>query len=160
MHNAGTDVTTGAVVDTLQPRPTIPGNPAATRFDTTQGTIDRTAIPERLRTQTKITGSTVIRDRQPFKDRHGSSVAAFLKRTQTTPTDPGFNVSFFPECQRLHGIVEGVVSSDKMTSTPRKIISSSINNLTVWYGERDPISYRLHLSGNPCHHPTAHIPQI
>jgi hypothetical protein len=36
---AGTDATTGAVVDTLQPRPIIPANPAATRFDTTQGTV-------------------------------------------------------------------------------------------------------------------------
>jgi hypothetical protein len=36
-HNAGRDATTGAVVDTLQPRPVIPANPAATKFDTTQG---------------------------------------------------------------------------------------------------------------------------
>jgi hypothetical protein len=38
-HNAGTDATTGAVVDTLQPRPAIPANPAATGFDTTRGTV-------------------------------------------------------------------------------------------------------------------------
>src|SRR5258708_9573457 len=38
-HKAGTDATTGAVVNTFQPRPTIPANPAATRFDTTQGTV-------------------------------------------------------------------------------------------------------------------------
>jgi hypothetical protein len=38
-HNAGTDATNGAVVDTLQPRPTIPANPAATTFDTTHGAV-------------------------------------------------------------------------------------------------------------------------
>jgi hypothetical protein len=38
-HKAGTDATTGAAGDTLQPRPIIPANPAATRFDTTQGTV-------------------------------------------------------------------------------------------------------------------------
>jgi 3',5'-cyclic AMP phosphodiesterase CpdA len=37
--NAGTDAATGAVVETLQPRPAIPADPAATRFDTTQGTV-------------------------------------------------------------------------------------------------------------------------
>ena len=38
-HDAGTDAATGAVVDTLQPRPIIPADPAATRFDTRQGTV-------------------------------------------------------------------------------------------------------------------------
>ena len=52
--------------------------------------------------------------------------------------------NFIPEAERLHGIIECVVSADEMTSTPRKIVSSSVNNLTVWYGESGPISDRLH----------------
>ena len=63
----------------------------------------------------------------------------------------------FPESKRLHSIIERVVSADETTSTPSKIISSSINNLTVWYGKRDPISHRLHLFGLPTHCRTAHI---
>jgi hypothetical protein len=55
-----------------------------------------------------------------------------------------------PEGQRVHGIIECVVSPNKMTSTPSKIISSSINNLTVWYGESGPISDGLPLFGYPC----------
>jgi len=58
---------------------------------------------------------------------------------------------FVPEVKRLHGIVERVVSANKTTSTPSKIISPSISNLTVWYGKRGPISHRLHLSGPPSH---------
>jgi hypothetical protein len=63
----------------------------------------------------------------------------------------------FPESKRLHSIIERVVSADETTSTPSKIISSSINNLTVWYGKRDPISHRLHLFGPPSRCRTAHI---
>ena len=63
----------------------------------------------------------------------------------------------FPESKRLHSIIERVVSADETTSTPSKIISSSINNLTVWYGKRDPISHRVHLFGRPSHCRTAHI---
>ena len=60
---------------------------------------------------------------------------------------------FVSECQRLHGIIEGVIRANETTSTPSKIITSSVDNLTVWYGERDPISHRLHLFGDPCHYP-------
>ena len=63
---------------------------------------------------------------------------------------------FVPEGKRLHSIIECIISSDKMTSTPTKIISSSINNLAVWYGERAPISYRLPLFGSPSHCRTTH----
>ena len=63
----------------------------------------------------------------------------------------------FPESKRLHSIIERVVSADETTSTPSKIISSSINNLTVWYGKRDPISHKLHLFGPPSHCRTTHI---
>ena len=38
-HNAGVDATTGAVVDTLQPRPVPQADPASTTFDTSHGTI-------------------------------------------------------------------------------------------------------------------------
>ncbi|PCE23187.1 serine/threonine protein phosphatase [Paraburkholderia acidicola] len=38
-HHAGTDVATGQVVDTLQPRPVPSPSPDSTRFDTTHGTI-------------------------------------------------------------------------------------------------------------------------
>ena len=38
-HNAGVDATTGAVVDTLQPRPVPQADPASTTFDTSNGTI-------------------------------------------------------------------------------------------------------------------------
>ncbi|WP_043203974.1 purple acid phosphatase family protein [Paraburkholderia acidipaludis] len=38
-RNAGVDATTGAVVDTLQPRPVITADPANATFDTSQGTI-------------------------------------------------------------------------------------------------------------------------
>jgi hypothetical protein len=61
-----------------------------------------------------------------------------------------------PECQRLHGIIKCVVSADKMTSPPSKMIPSSINNLSIWYSERAPISYRLHLFGCPSHCPLSH----
>jgi hypothetical protein len=70
---------------------------------------------------------------------------------------PLVDVSFVPEVKRLYGIVERVVSANETTSTPRKIIASSINNLTVWYGERGPISYRFHLFGCPSHRRTYHI---
>ena len=63
----------------------------------------------------------------------------------------------FPESKRLHSIIERVVSADETTSTPSKIIASSINNLAVWYGKRDPISHRLHLFGPPSRCRTAHI---
>jgi hypothetical protein len=56
------------------------------------------------------------------------------------------------ECQRLHSIVESVVGANETTSTPSKIIPSSVDNLTVRYGECEPVSYRLHLFGHPCHH--------
>jgi hypothetical protein len=58
-------------------------------------------------------------------------------------------VHFIPEAERLHDIIECVVSADELTSTPRKIVSSSVNNLTVWYDESAPISYRLYLFGSP-----------
>src|ERR1700720_4418347 len=32
--------------------------------------------------------------------------------------------NFIPEAERLHGIIECVVSADELTSTPRKIVSS------------------------------------
>jgi hypothetical protein len=38
-HDAGFDASTGAVVDTLQPKPVIVADPANATFDTTQGTI-------------------------------------------------------------------------------------------------------------------------
>jgi hypothetical protein len=38
-HHAGVDASTGAVVDTLQPRPLITSDPADATFDTTHGTI-------------------------------------------------------------------------------------------------------------------------
>jgi hypothetical protein len=63
--------------------------------------------------------------------------------------------NFIPEAERLHGIIECVVSADEMTSTPRKIVSSSVNNLTVWYDESAPISYRFYLFGSPSRR---HIP--
>jgi hypothetical protein len=46
-------------------------------------------------------------------------------------SDPWLMCLFVPEGKRLHSIIEGVVSADKMTSTPSEIISSSINNLTI-----------------------------
>jgi hypothetical protein len=60
-------------------------------------------------------------------------------------------VYLVPECQRLHGIIKCVVSADKMTFAPSEMISSSVNNLTVWYGKRAPISHRFHLFGCPSH---------
>jgi hypothetical protein len=56
-----------------------------------------------------------------------------------------------PECQRFNGIIKRVVSADKMTSPPSKMIPSSINNLSIWYRECAPIAYRLHLFGRPSH---------
>jgi hypothetical protein len=44
-----------------------------------------------------------------------------------------------------------------MTSAPSKIISSSINNLTVWNRESGPIPYCLHLFGAPCRYRIPHI---
>jgi 3',5'-cyclic AMP phosphodiesterase CpdA len=38
-HNAGTDASTGAVVDTLQPNPVVSQDPADATFDTSRGTI-------------------------------------------------------------------------------------------------------------------------
>jgi hypothetical protein len=38
-HHAGVDAATGAVVDTLQPRPVITADPADAKFDTAKGTI-------------------------------------------------------------------------------------------------------------------------
>lgn len=38
-HHAGVDAATGAVVDTLQPRPVLPTDPDSTTFDTSHGTI-------------------------------------------------------------------------------------------------------------------------
>jgi len=38
-HHAGVDATTGAVVDTLQPRPVVTADPDSTTFDTSHGTI-------------------------------------------------------------------------------------------------------------------------
>ena len=64
---------------------------------------------------------------------------------------------FVPEGQRVHGIIKCVVSPDEMTSTPSEIVSSSINNLTVWYGESGPISDRLHLFGSPSLYRIPHI---
>jgi hypothetical protein len=55
-----------------------------------------------------------------------------------------------PEGQRVHSIIKCVISPDKMTSTPSEIISSSVNNLTVWYDECVPVSDSLHLFGTPC----------
>jgi hypothetical protein len=73
---------------------------------------------------------------------------------------PDCSVYFFvPEGQRLHCIIECVVSADEMTSTPSKIISSSINNLTVWYGESGPISDRFHLFASPSLDRIPHIYQ-
>jgi hypothetical protein len=67
-----------------------------------------------------------------------------------------FAVHLAPECQRLHGIIKCVVSADKMPSPPSKMIPSSINNLSIWYSERAPISYRLHLFGRPSHSRLSH----
>jgi hypothetical protein len=64
---------------------------------------------------------------------------------------------FVPEVKRLHGVVERVVGANETTSTPSKIISSSINNLAVRYDKRDPISEKLHLFGYPCLNRTTHI---
>jgi hypothetical protein len=61
-----------------------------------------------------------------------------------------------PECQRLQGIIKRVISTDKKTSAPSKIIPSSANNLTIWYCIRAPISYRSRLFGYPGHHRTPH----
>jgi hypothetical protein len=44
-----------------------------------------------------------------------------------------------------------------MTLTPSKMVSPSINNLTVWYGESGPIPYCLHLFGAPCRYRIPHI---
>jgi hypothetical protein len=44
-----------------------------------------------------------------------------------------------------------------MTSAPSKIISSSINNLTVWNRESGPIPYCSHLFGAPCRYRIPHI---
>jgi hypothetical protein len=66
---------------------------------------------------------------------------------------------FVPESKRVHGIIKCVISPDKMTSTPSKIISSSVNNLTVWDGERAPIPYSFHLFGIPCRYRIPHIYQ-
>jgi hypothetical protein len=55
------------------------------------------------------------------------------------------------EYQRLHGIIERIVSAHKMTSAPSKMISPSKDNLTVWHSERAPISRRLLFSGFPAH---------
>jgi len=38
-HNKGTDIATGRVVDTLQPRPVVPAAAGATSFDTSHGTV-------------------------------------------------------------------------------------------------------------------------
>jgi 3',5'-cyclic AMP phosphodiesterase CpdA len=38
-HDAGKDVLTGGVVDTLQPKPTVTKNPADATFDTSRGTV-------------------------------------------------------------------------------------------------------------------------
>jgi hypothetical protein len=66
------------------------------------------------------------------------------------------SVYLVPECQRLHGIIQCVVSADKMTVTPSEMISSSINDLPVWYCERASISYRSRLLGPPGHHRIYH----
>jgi hypothetical protein len=46
-----------------------------------------------------------------------------------------------------------------MTSAPSEIIPSSINNLTVWYDKRAPISNRLHLFGRPSRYRIPHNDQ-
>jgi hypothetical protein len=66
---------------------------------------------------------------------------------------------FVPESKRVHGIIKCVISPDKMTSTPSKIISSSVNNLTVWDGERARIPYSFHFFGIPCRYRIPHIYQ-
>src|SRR5580704_18564304 len=82
----------------------------------------------------------------------------YLKCSSRSKTNPWSMCLFVSECERLHGIIEGVIRANETTSAPSKIITSSVDNLTVWYGERDPISHRLHLFGDPCHCPDTHIP--